>query len=188
LFACAAPALLRGCPAVAGCLHATRVLPLRRWRYIARIAALEPDFDDTINIEGALHRVSNVAFTLANPFMQYAPFKVRGAARWARYDRLFVPGCRSPLLPFPPCALCVHLRCRFCRPDAMPVCCRWLRAGLSAVPQASFSLGSGPEFTVFPTEGVLPPQGSPPTQFVVSFTPHEYGKACVAKLFVEVRG
>ena len=52
--------------------------------------------------------------------------------------------------------------------------------------QATFSLDSGAEFSVFPTEGVLPPQGSPPTQFVVSFTPHEYGKACVAKLFVEV--
>lgn len=96
-----------------------------RWRYLARIAAQEPDCDDTILIEGALHRTSNVAFTLENPFVQYAPFK------------------------------------------------------------ATFSLDSGAEFSVFPTEGVLPPQGSPPTQFVVSFTPHEYGKACVAKLFVE---
>jgi len=96
-----------------------------RWRYLARIAAMEPDFDDTINIEASLHRTSNVAFTLANPLVQYAPFK------------------------------------------------------------ASFSLDSGPEFAVFPTEGVLPPQGSPPLQFVISFTPHEYGKTSVAKLFIE---
>ena len=53
--------------------------------------------------------------------------------------------------------------------------------------QAQFSLDSGAEFAVFPTEGVLPPQGSPPLQFVVSFTPHEYGKTSVAKLFIEVR-
>ncbi len=45
---------------------------------MARIAAQEPDCDDTILIEGALHRTSNVAFTLENPFVQYAPFKVGG--------------------------------------------------------------------------------------------------------------
>ena len=146
----------------------------RRWRYIARIAAQEPDPDDTILIEASLHRTSNVAFTLANPLVQYASFKVRSCLPTSCPLRVV------RLLPFGV----------LCRPDALAcvncVVVRWFFACVCDL-QAQFSLDSGAEFAVFPTEGVLPPQGSPPLQFVVSFTPHEYGKTSVAKLFIEVR-
>ena len=52
--------------------------------------------------------------------------------------------------------------------------------------KATFSMETPPEFVVSPTEGTLPPVGSAPFMFVVSFTPREYGKASVGKLLIEV--
>lgn len=50
--------------------------------------------------------------------------------------------------------------------------------------QAYFTRDSSIEFTVSPKSGVLPPYGHEGTPFVVSFTPHEYGKNLVGKLII----
>ncbi|CAE7919874.1 CFAP47 [Symbiodinium sp. KB8] len=51
--------------------------------------------------------------------------------------------------------------------------------------KAYFTLESAPEFQVHPSEGTLPPYGSPGAEFTVSFTPREYGKLLSGKLIIE---
>jgi hypothetical protein len=51
--------------------------------------------------------------------------------------------------------------------------------------KAYFSRDSPFEFAVAPPMGVLPPYGHEGTQFVVSFTPHEYGKILVGRLIIQ---
>jgi hypothetical protein len=59
-----------------------------RWRFLARIAATEPDPDDVISIEATLHRTSSVSFALPNTIVQYTPFKVRAwqCLVWLRFS------------------------------------------------------------------------------------------------------
>jgi len=47
-----------------------------------------------------------------------------------------------------------------------------------------FTPDSAPEFVVYPKNGLLEPYGKEGTNFVVSFTPTEYGKAKVGKLVI----
>lgn len=49
---------------------------------------------------------------------------------------------------------------------------------------ANFTAESDPEFTVFPKNGKLESYGRDGTNFVVSFTPIEYGKIRNAKLII----
>lgn len=50
---------------------------------------------------------------------------------------------------------------------------------------ATFSPESDSEFTVFPKSGMLESYGRDGTNFIVSFTPVEYGKPKTAKLFIQ---
>ncbi len=50
--------------------------------------------------------------------------------------------------------------------------------------RAHFSRDSPFEFTVSPDTGVLPPYGHDGAQFIVSFTPHEYGKMLIGRLII----
>ena len=50
---------------------------------------------------------------------------------------------------------------------------------------AFFTYDSAPEFVVFPKNGMLEPYGKEGTNFIVSFTPTEYGKAKVGKLVIQ---
>jgi hypothetical protein len=49
---------------------------------------------------------------------------------------------------------------------------------------AFFTPDSAPEFVVYPKTGLLEPYGKEGTNFIVSFTPTEYGKAKVGKLVI----
>jgi len=51
--------------------------------------------------------------------------------------------------------------------------------------EAGFTPESPFEFSVHPKEGILSPPGEQGTQFVISFTPKEYGKHLVGKLVVQ---
>ena len=48
-----------------------------------------------------------------------------------------------------------------------------------------FTPDSAAEFVVYPKTGLLEPYGKEGTNFVVSFTPTEYGKAKVGKLVIQ---
>ena len=48
-----------------------------------------------------------------------------------------------------------------------------------------FTSDSAPEFVVYPKQGMLEPYGKEGTNFIVSFTPTEYGKAKVGKLIIQ---
>lgn len=50
---------------------------------------------------------------------------------------------------------------------------------------AFFTSDSAPEFVVYPKSGMLEPYGKDGTNFIVSFTPTEYGKAKVGKLIIQ---
>merc|ERR1711916_188711 len=50
---------------------------------------------------------------------------------------------------------------------------------------AKFTPESPYEFTVYPSEGVLEPPGNSGTDFVLSFTPTEYGKTQVGMLVIQ---
>lgn len=50
---------------------------------------------------------------------------------------------------------------------------------------AYYTPDSGPEFAVSPRSGLLEPFGKLGTQFVISFTPVEYGKTRAGKLIIE---
>merc|ERR1712166_1502666 len=45
-----------------------------RWRFEVQLEASEPEVDDVITIEAALHRTSSVSFKIQNQFDTYAPF------------------------------------------------------------------------------------------------------------------
>ena len=49
---------------------------------------------------------------------------------------------------------------------------------------AFFTPDSAPEFVVYPKTGLLEPYGKEGTNFIVSFTPTEYGKAKIGKLVI----
>eukprot|EP01029_Cantina_marsupialis_P004925 TRINITY_DN15231_c0_g1_i2.p1 TRINITY_DN15231_c0_g1~~TRINITY_DN15231_c0_g1_i2.p1 ORF type:complete len:1190 (+),score=361.37 TRINITY_DN15231_c0_g1_i2:125-3694(+) len=51
--------------------------------------------------------------------------------------------------------------------------------------KAFFGVGSPKEFAVSPSNGVLPPLGTQPQEFFVTFTPTEYGKTLIGKLIIE---
>ena len=50
--------------------------------------------------------------------------------------------------------------------------------------EAKFTPDSPYEFTVYPNEGVLEPPGQEGTNFIVSFTPTEYGKTQIGRLVI----
>jgi len=50
---------------------------------------------------------------------------------------------------------------------------------------AFFTPDSAPEFVIHPKTGILEPYGKEGKNFVVSFTPTEYGKAKVGKLVIQ---
>lgn len=50
---------------------------------------------------------------------------------------------------------------------------------------AFFTPGSPHEFSIQPTNGILAPAGSEGSEFVLSFTPHEYGKVLIGKLVIQ---
>lgn len=56
----------------------------------------------------------------------------------------------------------------------------------SAKFQSFFSVESAYEFTVSPATGILPAAGQEGASFIVSFTPHEYGKLFVGRLIILV--
>lgn len=96
-----------------------------RWVYEVSFTATEPELDDIILIEAALHRTSSVCFRLTN--------------QW-------------------------------------PVTAQY---------QAYFTADSPFEFSLHPQSGLLEPAGSEGTQFVVSFSPQEYGTMLKAKLIIQ---
>jgi len=49
---------------------------------------------------------------------------------------------------------------------------------------ASFTADSAAEFVVHPKAGLLEPYGKDGTNFIVSFTPTEYGKTKIGKLII----
>ena len=49
---------------------------------------------------------------------------------------------------------------------------------------ANFTAESDPEFSVFPKSGVLESYGRDGTNFIITFTPIEYGKIRNAKLII----
>jgi len=51
--------------------------------------------------------------------------------------------------------------------------------------QAFFTADSAAEFVIYPKSGMLEPYGKEGTNFIVSFTPTEYGKAKVGKLMIQ---
>ena len=51
--------------------------------------------------------------------------------------------------------------------------------------QAFFTADSAVEFAVHPKAGVLEPYGKDGTNFIVSFTPTEYGKAKIGKMVIQ---
>lgn len=51
--------------------------------------------------------------------------------------------------------------------------------------QAHFTADSAQEFHVMPKQGLLEPYGKEGTNFIISFTPTEYGKAKVGKLVIQ---
>lgn len=51
--------------------------------------------------------------------------------------------------------------------------------------QAFFTADSAAEFVVYPKSGMLEPYGKEGTNFIVSFTPTEYGKAKIGKLIIQ---
>jgi len=95
-----------------------------RWRFEVQLEASEPEVDDVITIEAALHRTSSVSFKIQNQFDTYAPFS------------------------------------------------------------AEFSSNSSLAFTVFPSTGTLEPYGNEGQEFVISFTPTEYGKMQTGNLVI----
>ena len=50
---------------------------------------------------------------------------------------------------------------------------------------AHFTADSAAEFVVHPKQGLLEPYGKEGTNFIVSFTPTEYGKAKIGKLVIQ---
>ena len=50
---------------------------------------------------------------------------------------------------------------------------------------AFFTPDSAPEFVVYPKTGLLDAYGKEGTNFIVSFTPTEYGKAKIGKLVIQ---
>jgi hypothetical protein len=50
---------------------------------------------------------------------------------------------------------------------------------------AFFTTDSAAEFTVYPKSGQLEPYGKEGTNFIVSFTPTEYGKAKTGRLVIQ---
>ena len=50
--------------------------------------------------------------------------------------------------------------------------------------EAKLTPDSAYEFTVYPNEGVLEPPGQEATNFIVSFTPTEYGKTQIGRLTI----
>lgn len=50
---------------------------------------------------------------------------------------------------------------------------------------AFFTADSAPEFLVYPKSGLLEPYGKEGTNFIVSFTPTEYGKAKVGRMVIQ---
>jgi hypothetical protein len=50
---------------------------------------------------------------------------------------------------------------------------------------AFFTQDSAPEFLVMPKQGMLEPYGKEGTNFIISFTPTEYGKAKVGRLVIQ---
>lgn len=50
---------------------------------------------------------------------------------------------------------------------------------------AYFTADSAAEFVVYPKTGLLEPYGKEGTNFIVSFTPLEYGKAKVGKMVIQ---
>lgn len=95
-----------------------------RWRFEVQLEATEPEVDDVITIEAALHRTSSVSFKIHNQFSTYAPFT------------------------------------------------------------AEFSSSSSLAFTVYPSSGTLEPYGQEGQEFVISFTPTEYGKMQTGTLVI----
>ena len=51
--------------------------------------------------------------------------------------------------------------------------------------QAFFTADSAAEFGIYPKSGMLEPYGKEGTNFIVSFTPTEYGKAMLGKLIIQ---
>jgi hypothetical protein len=51
--------------------------------------------------------------------------------------------------------------------------------------QAFFTHDSATEFSIYPKSGVLEPFGKEGTNFIVSFTPTEYGKNKIGKLIIQ---
>jgi hypothetical protein len=51
--------------------------------------------------------------------------------------------------------------------------------------QAYFTSDSAAEFVVYPKTGLLEPYGKEGTNFIVSFTPIEYGKAKIGRLVIQ---
>lgn len=50
---------------------------------------------------------------------------------------------------------------------------------------AFFTADSAPEFVVYPKSGLLEPYGKEGTNFIVSFTPTEYGKAKIGRMVIQ---
>ena len=50
---------------------------------------------------------------------------------------------------------------------------------------AFFTPDSAPEFIVYPKNGQLEPYGKDGTNFIISFTPTEYGKAKVGRMVIQ---
>lgn len=59
------------------------------------------------------------------------------------------------------------------------------RAKSFATFSAKYTPDSDPEFTVSPSTGILEPYGRNGTNFTLTFSPVEYGKAKTAKLIIE---
>ena len=50
---------------------------------------------------------------------------------------------------------------------------------------AFFTADSAPEFLIYPKSGLLEPYGKEGTNFIVSFTPTEYGKAKIGRMVIQ---
>jgi hypothetical protein len=148
-----------------------------RWKYDLVLNASQPEVDDVIEIEAALNRSTSIAFSLANAFDAEAEYEasftsdsptVRASCSVSQPRRAVTARARTP-------AACTRRGSALSARTLLTACC--VRSLVCVCANAQV-------FAVRPARGVLPRAGSAGQQFVVSFSPVEYGKTAVGTLLI----